>query len=147
MECRGVSMLPTFYRGTRVCLEPDSENYEVGDIVVFHRYDKYIAHRIVDYDGTNDIFVTKGDTLFFFDGPVRREEILGLVTRVKKGNTIVPVANNKAVARLSNRIGRNLHGRLSRLPRWLKFLYYFSLFIPGYLRLWLRPSPGGRRGA
>ena len=138
VESKGVSMLPLFYRGVNVCIDPAREDFEVGSIVVFYRENKYIAHRIISYLPEKDTFSTKGDTLFFFDPPVKRDELLGMVVKIKKGNREIPVCSNEKISKLSGKLGKILENKLRWLPDWLKFLYYFFFFIPGYLKMSLQ---------
>lgn len=137
VNSKGLSMLPLFYRGVKVRIDPDIEKYKVGSVVVFHRENKYIAHRIISHSPNHNFFATKGDTQFYFDEPVKKEELLGLVTNIKKGNKEFHVEINQEISRLSGGLGRQLYEKLDWLPDWLKFLYYFFFFIPGYLKLFL----------
>ncbi len=130
VESQGLSMLPIFYRGVKVHIEPDSDSFEVGDIVVFHQNDKFIAHRIVGYNHRDALYVTKGDTLYFFDPPISKKRFLGKVDYVLKRGKRFPVTADRRLAEVSNKIGQQLLNSLHWLPSWLKFLYYFLLFIP-----------------
>jgi len=133
VDSRGLSMLPIFYQGVRVHIDTDIENFEIGEIAVFYRNNKFIAHRIVGLDSGKDLYITKGDTLFFFDEPVKKDELLGKVDFVMKRGRKVSVSVDRKMADISRKIGRPLTRGLQWMPGWLKFLYYFTFFIPSYL--------------
>lgn len=132
----GKSMLTLFRQGDRVRIQTDADTFQVGQVVVFFRCDKMFAHRIVDYDPHADLWITKGDTLFFFDRPIKQSEFLGQIDCIEKKGRRYPVDTDLETAHLSATLGNRLIHQLNFLPNWLKFLYYFSFFIPGYL--WLK---------
>ncbi len=123
-------MLPYFYKGVRVHINTDIDEFKIGHIVVYHNKDKFTAHRIVNYDSQSDLYTTKGDTLFYFDSPRKKENFLGLVDRVEKRGKSYSVNTNPTIARLSSHLGNRLKTTLDWLPDWLKFLYYFSIYMP-----------------
>lgn len=133
VESKGVSMLPIFYKSVRVHVNTEANTFNIGDVVVFHQTNKFVAHRIVAFDSPNNMFVTKGDTLYFFDGPVTGTDILGKVDFVLKRGKKHPVLSDKKIAEISRKIGQQLSDKLNWLPFWLKFIYYFTFFIPCYL--------------
>jgi len=64
-------------------------SYKLNDIVVFKKKDRLIAHRIIYVSPNNNFFITKGDNNLSSDGKIKKEEILGKVTKVKRGNQVV----------------------------------------------------------
>jgi hypothetical protein len=83
----GSSMLPSVLPGDTLRVERcDASHARVGDIVMFTRYGRLFAHRVVSaVDGT---LVTKGDSLDASDGPVLDSEFLGRVTDVQRPGLI-----------------------------------------------------------
>ena len=80
------SMTPTIDKGDLFFVNPLARNYDVGDIIVFHRKDGWTVHRI--FAVTEDGFITKGDNNVATDQqdgkypPVKREDIAGKVVSV-----------------------------------------------------------------
>lgn len=135
VESCGLSMLLTFYRGVEVHVTPIPESVCRGDIVVFFRDNKFIAHRVLFFNNDTDTCQTKGDTLFFSDPPIHKEDILGIVDRIRKKGKEAPITGDPAIANLSGMIGAVLAKQLRFFPIWLKFITYFCIFSPLYLLL------------
>jgi hypothetical protein len=146
VESSGLSMLPLFYRGVRVHINTKFTEPQPGQIVVFHRSDKFIAHRLINFNHETGHYTTKGDTLFFFDGPSNKGDFLGVVDLVERHGKILPVRNDPELAHLSGKLGLILATKLHRLPNWIKFLFYFVMFLPGCgvirCKRWLAPKKG-----
>lgn len=138
VQSSGLSMLPVFYRGVEVHIRPLHEPIEKGDVVVFHRDNKFVAHRVIGFDKQNNHYHIKGDTLFFPDIPASKEEILGIVDFTRKKGKITPVVRDAALAKLSGSLGYLLVHRLGLIPDWLKFMLYFLFFSPAFLTLKMR---------
>ena len=78
------SMSP-FLRDNRdsIYLKKPSEELKRGDMVLFRRSNgKYIMHRISKI--TEKGYYTVGDAQFFEEGPIKREQICGIVTKVRR---------------------------------------------------------------
>ncbi|WP_297074115.1 signal peptidase I [Thermococcus sp.] len=77
------SMTPTINRGDLFLMNPLARNFEVGDIVVFHRRDGWTVHRI--FAITENGLVTKGDNNVATDQqdglypPVKDSDVAGKV--------------------------------------------------------------------
>lgn len=67
--------------------------YELNDIVVFKKRNRLIAHRIIYVPPDKKFFITKGDNNLTSDGKIGEDEILGKVTRVKRGNQVVDLSH------------------------------------------------------
>jgi hypothetical protein len=132
VESSGLSMLPLFYRGVRVHIITEIDDPQRGQIAVFHRENKFIAHRIISINNDTGQYITKGDTLFYFDGPSSKEEFLGLVDQVERHGKIISVQSEPDLAHLSGKLGSILVTKLHWLPDWIKFLFYFAVFLPGF---------------
>ncbi len=70
-------MLPVYKEGD--CLDVDIFNNspEIGDTIVYSSNNDYIAHRVIGY--FNDIFICKGDNFQYYDPPINRSDIIGVV--------------------------------------------------------------------
>jgi len=89
-------MRPFINNGEVIDVEPLREKrIRPGDII-FYRAEgnRLIAHRVVKELLRGGRFVTKGDWpgLRGVDEPVERKDILGLVTVVRKGGLVLPLA-------------------------------------------------------
>ncbi len=71
------SMEPTFSKGA-LLLVKQSDDPQVGDIVVYQAQGELIVHRIIFIDGDNTV-VTQGDANDAADAPFDRNEIKGVV--------------------------------------------------------------------
>ena len=81
----GSSMEPMIrYMKDPVTIIPLKREPLVGDIVMFRRADgAYVAHRV--YRVTPDRIITWGDNCAAPDAPLRRENVLGLLTAMERG--------------------------------------------------------------
>lgn len=70
------SMEPTFSKGTLLIIKK-SEDYQVGDIVVYQSGPSLVVHRVIELDG--DTVVTRGDANNVSDTPFDRAEVKGVV--------------------------------------------------------------------
>ncbi len=128
----GLSMLPLFYHGVEVHINPKTNDIDIGDVIVFNRDNKFIAHRVLSPITREGQLLTKGDTLFYLDAPVHQEEILGIVDYTRKKGKVILVERDRRMSKLSGTLGHMLVDRFSFLPDWAKFLLYFSLFLPAF---------------
>lgn len=77
------SMTPTINRGDLFLINPFAGNFDVGDIIVFHRRDGWTVHRV--FAVTEEGFITKGDNNVATDQqdglypPVNRSDVVGKV--------------------------------------------------------------------
>ncbi|GAB6136329.1 signal peptidase I [Thermococcus prieurii] len=80
------SMTPTIDKGDLFLMNPFARNFDVGDIIVFHRRDGWTVHRI--FAVTEEGFITKGDNNVATDQqdglykPVKESDIAGKVVVV-----------------------------------------------------------------
>ncbi|WP_456420706.1 signal peptidase I [Thermococcus sp.] len=103
------SMTPTIDKGDLFLINPLARNYDVGDIIVFHRKDGWTVHRI--FALTDEGFITKGDNNVATDQqdgkylPVRKGSIAGKVISVFGKPLVIRGGGDfieSAKARLSN---------------------------------------------
>ena len=77
------SMTPTIDKGDLFLMNPFARNFDVGDIIVFHRKDGWTVHRI--FAVTENGFITKGDNNVATDQqdglypPVKDSDVAGKV--------------------------------------------------------------------
>jgi signal peptidase I len=85
------SMSPYIKEGDVVLVQHASRRFTVGDVVVFRRGEELMAHRVVSVRGRGEdtIYRTKGDNLRFFDAPVHRSSVLGMVICIRKANKYI----------------------------------------------------------
>ena len=70
------SMEPTFSKGTLLFVK-DTQNVEVGDIVVYQAGNELIVHRLIAFDGEK--VMTQGDANNVADDPFEKSQIKGKV--------------------------------------------------------------------
>jgi signal peptidase I len=81
----GGSMLPSVLPGDVLIIHrAGTKRPALGDIIVFARYNRFFAHRVIEEQDRNGItcFVTSGDSLADSDPPVLPHELLGRVSSV-----------------------------------------------------------------
>lgn len=89
----GISMVPAVLPGDLISVERAGvEGISRGEIVLFAREGRLIAHRVVDRAGTPGMvyLVTCGDRMRRNDTPILPAELLGRVTSVERGHQLVP---------------------------------------------------------
>ena len=121
----GSSMLPTLWPGDQVTIEfRKFEQVRPGDIVLCLRNERFFLHRAVSKvtTGNEELLLTRGDSMPGNDPPVRRTEVLGMVTGIQRGASVVTPASKLSpfclmVARvlghskLCQRVALRLHGQ------------------------------------
>ena len=87
VKVTGRSMKPFLNGGEIVVIEPaGSERVSLGDLVLFRdRQGQCVMHRVL-WTGGGGAIRTKGDGLRSLDAPVRRNEILGRVSRIERSD-------------------------------------------------------------
>ncbi|MCX6559338.1 MAG: S24/S26 family peptidase [Candidatus Aminicenantes bacterium] len=102
----GSSMRPHLRDGDIVLIGPVARPYEIGDVAAFAGSPEgaLLIHRLV---GIQDAaFRFKGDSAKFFDPPVPRDDVFGIVLSVERRGRSVRSAGRK---------GKRLAARLSRV--------------------------------
>lgn len=86
LETRGVSMRPLVGPGGRMLVEFGAMPTRVGEIVVFERHGGIVAHRLVGSRrrGGREQLIVKGDAEAYFDPPIGRDDVLGVVRGVRR---------------------------------------------------------------
>ena len=83
----GCSMLPFIQDGDCLLVAHGPTGVRRGDVVVFRRNGKLIAHRVLRIcgDDAGTTFITKGDRVSHLDPAVTADEMVGRVLAVKRG--------------------------------------------------------------
>lgn len=84
----GESMNPILYEGDIITVRP-SENYYIGDIVVFYYADKeLLVHRLLNIK--DPYYFCKGDNAFRLEN-IKKEQILGKIVALKRESKIIDI--------------------------------------------------------
>jgi signal peptidase I len=106
LEVTGLSMLPSVWPGDVLFVERrDMREIAAGDIVLFARRDKLVAHRVLRKTvvGDETYAITRGDGLLSADDPVSPAELLGSVRTVSRaGENVSPDADSGFLARVAS---------------------------------------------
>jgi len=83
----GLSMFPFYLPGDIVRVEnSNSVNLKVGNVVVFYRNDRLVAHRLIKVEFSRDLAITKGDGLIKKDNILNIRDVRGVViSHFRKG--------------------------------------------------------------
>jgi len=82
-------MLPLIKPEDEIMVRKGSrETLKCGDIVVFEKFRELYTHRLLRkrMSGSKITLLTKGDNSFIADDPISEKDLLGKVTKIKKGN-------------------------------------------------------------
>jgi hypothetical protein len=115
-----------------VWLEPAGPKLEPGAIAVFRHGPKLYYHRVLGQTGP-DQWQTKGDTLLTPDPPVNREDLIGCVTAVRRGEHVRAIEPDPGAAGLSRILGKRFsrfQARTSGVPRGLIRFIYLCVLLP-----------------
>jgi signal peptidase I len=110
LEVTGLSMLPTVWPGDLLFIERrDMGEIAAGDIILFTRRDKLVAHRVLrkTVGGDETYAITRGDGLLSADDPVSPAELLGSVRYLSRaGENVSPDADSGFLARVESAMVR-----------------------------------------
>jgi len=85
----GTSMVPSLHPGDFISIQPSGlSEIEQGDIAVYSREGRLIAHRVVARAGSPEqpLLMLRGDRLRRNDSPVCSSELLGRVHFIERGD-------------------------------------------------------------
>ena len=88
----GFSMGNAFREADALVIER-IQSLRPGDVVVFCRFDRWVAHRVLHVYGETSpwLCLTRGDAVLRPDHPVRKGEAVGVVTALMNGERCDPV--------------------------------------------------------
>ena len=148
LSAAGSSMFPLIREGDRILVECCSTGIRRGDIIVFRRKGRFIAHRVLRMhrEAPEPIFITKGDNALHTDPPIQAKEIVGRVLAIRKGSREISLvtpfwrASGRVIAlsmmpwaMVYHQGRRFMHPLFGRQPNRLRtslrqgFLIFFSL--------------------
>ena len=125
---RGCSMLSVFAPWEKVRVVALQGNIALGQVVAFSQGAKLTAHRIVGRRADDQGWITKGDTLVQFDGPLPDTAIIGQVTAVKGWRGHRKVTPDAHTARLSAGLAGRFNGFREQRPAIMRFILYTLTF-------------------
>ncbi len=93
LRLRGASMAPALWPGDMLMARRRAfSDIIAGDIVVFRRAGRLIAHRVIGRDRDGAALLTRGDAATHVDQPVGEDRLLGVVEFVsRKGGAFAPL--------------------------------------------------------
>jgi signal peptidase I len=135
IRAMGSSMLPTLWPGDLVTIESQKfEQVQPGEIVLCLRDGRFFLHRAVKKSctGSDTFLLTRGDSMPKNDPPVRPGELLGRVTGIRRGESVVApkprlspfglmLARLLAHSSLCHRVALRLRGRDSAFNSGFEF--------------------------
>ena len=89
LRATGASMLPAVWPGDILSVRShDAAEALPGDIVLFGREGRLVAHRVVERTIHQGVpyWITRGDTLDHHDPQVSSHELLGRITSIQRGS-------------------------------------------------------------
>ena len=91
----GYSMYPLIKQRKDILHIVKIESFKKGDIILFKSdVDHYVLHRVLKIK--KDKIITAGDYNYFKDKPITREQVLGLLTDIKKKDgTVIDLSKDK----------------------------------------------------
>jgi signal peptidase I len=94
-------MLPTLWPGDTLVVEAvDCSAVRSGDIVLFTRHRRFVAHRVIEKRSAGRGIETRGDAMRQMDAPVSSRELLGRVVSIERnGKSIAPSRELNAAGR------------------------------------------------
>ena len=91
----GYSMYPLIKQREDILHIVKTDSYKKGDIILYKsNVDHYVLHRILKIK--KDKIMCAGDYNYFKDQPITKEQVLGLLTEIKKKDgTVIDLSKDK----------------------------------------------------
>ena len=91
----GYSMYPLIKQREDILHIVKTDSYKKGDIILYKsNVDHYVLHRILKIKKNK--IICAGDYNYFKDQPITKEQVLGLLTEIKKKDgTVIDLSNDK----------------------------------------------------
>ena len=116
----GTSMLPTLWPGELVLIERRAiPEIEPGDIVLYQRDGCFFLHRVesVHADCASVLIMIRGDAMPQHDPPVSAEQLLGVLTGVRRDGDWAPIPRRMPV------VARQMAGMARRSELFSRLLW------------------------
>lgn len=122
VDATGSSMRPWIRTGTSLNVDFGARDASVGEVVLFARGTRIVAHRVVRRlpGPQGPVLATKGDSSLRFDAPVPVSELLGIVRGLRRApgravtSRVLSGRSGQALAAISRAAGR-LYAGLHRI--------------------------------
>src|SRR5581483_7306856 len=99
LRVSGQSMLPTLWPGDVLTIQSSPlHEVERGELVLYERGKRFFVHRLISKLGAANYFVTRGDCMAESDSPLSREQFLGVVTMIRRGETVIVPSRTRSRA-------------------------------------------------
>lgn len=97
MRMKGNSMSPFINEDDILLIDPQPKNIRIGDVVVYRRDGKCIAHRVVGIrkSGPGAQLILKGDNISVPDSPIPREIVIGKVSGRENASKITDYTSRR----------------------------------------------------
>jgi hypothetical protein len=84
---RGASMRPLIGTDTWMLVDFGATQLSIGDIILFPLGDILVAHRFIArrWKQGAELLIAKGDAEPYYDPPIRRDDVLGVVCALRQG--------------------------------------------------------------
>ena len=91
----GYSMYPLIKQREDILRIVETDTFKKGDIILYKsNIDHYVLHRVLKIK--KDKIICAGDYNYFKDQPITKEQVLGLLTEIKKKDgTVIDLSKDK----------------------------------------------------
>lgn len=115
----GWSMAPLIKPGCQLVVDFKNKNYHLGDVVIFSKENRFLAHRIINLNKQKKLFLLKGDNNPSLDGWIRSQKILGRIEKIIYPNYTI-----------------NLLSRKNQILKYLFVIYSrLNYYVPSFLAI------------
>ena len=122
---KGFSMRPFLRADDTVVLMKSDGNVNVWDCVLFNRADGVkVLHRVIKV--SENAVLTRGDYELHFDAPVKKENILAVMTEFYRGGKHVDVKDEKYIRKTHRWNGRGRKFRLFFYRRYVRAIFFMK---------------------
>lgn len=99
LRVSGQSMLPTLWPDDVLTIKSKRlDEVEPGELVLCEREGRFFVHRLISILGESGCIVTRGDCMGESDSPLPRQQVLGVVAMISRGETIAVPSRTRSLA-------------------------------------------------